>query len=176
MGFQHSTSGKVSCCPGLAQSGEARDLFRSNPALVWLAAVRAYDGALRPEEILNLCREKQVDILRRLLWPASKASLRLLRKTRLKNGDLGEARALRHVLMNAALLDATAHEREISLALLMILVRHPSLVQRHIVRLLNQRLGHRPLTGNGPSPGRNASSACSPSTSRSAGAAAGGCV
>lgn len=127
--------------PYLARHSDARDLFRGNPNLFWLIAAGAHEGSVRPDDVLKLCRAKQVDALGRLLWPVSKATLRLLRKTRVQDGSLGEAKTLRDALMTLSIVEATAHESEVPLCLLTILTRYPSLVQRHLVRLLSQRVG-----------------------------------
>ena len=133
--------GQVPMLSYMARYPAARDLFVGNPNLLWLVVISVHDGLMSSTTVGDLCRAKQVDILRKITWPVSKGTLRLLRKTVLQDGTLGESRALGEAIRNIAVINATAHEKRVTLALLTLLGRYPVLVRRHFVSMLNRHFG-----------------------------------
>ncbi len=67
----------------LAISTEANDLIASNPTLFWLLVTSAFDADWSVEDICRMCRFRQIDIVERINGHATKATVRLLRKSKL---------------------------------------------------------------------------------------------
>ena len=120
-------AGQCTMLRWIAHYPAAMDLCVSNPKLLWLLAVAVRDARVREEQIARLLRERQVKILARLCGGASKASLRLLKKTALRDGSLEEARVVLHALRRPLLWRLLAHDAAVDVALLDLLRRHPPL-------------------------------------------------
>ena len=119
---------------------EVADLLRSNPNLYWLLARAVYDSRIDQEHIAGLCRRKQLEILKRLIPSATKATLRLLARIEPEFGALFEARVITTVLSRSRTVAATAHQPMVPYRLLEVLERHSRLAESSLVTLILREL------------------------------------
>ena len=114
----------------------ATELLIGNPMLLWIVACAVYDNHVDPDEVPRLYRRKQVEILRRVLPLTKKAALRLLSRTEIELGTIGEARVITHAVSREPIVAATAHEPRIRYGLLEVLGMYPRLAEFRLSALL----------------------------------------
>lgn len=122
----------------LACYPEARDLFNSNPKLLWLLATAIFDSNVDEDELPHLLRKKQVEILGRIFKPPSPSALRFLQKVELVDGDLIEARTIIRALKKPIIQRIVAHLQSVSITLLRTLYDNPDLAIPSVARFLTE--------------------------------------
>ncbi|MCP4982637.1 MAG: hypothetical protein GY935_19340 [Gammaproteobacteria bacterium] len=122
----------------LARYPEARDLCYTNPKLLWLLTTAIFDSSVDEDELPQLLRKRQVEILARIFKPCSPSALRILHKVDLISGDLREARTIIRALKKSYFRKTVAHLPSISTIVLRTLYDHPDLVLPSVARLLTE--------------------------------------
>lgn len=139
---RHFQFGQCAMLRWLARYPAARDLCNSNPSLFWLLTAAIYDSNFDEDEIPSLLRQKQVVIMGRLIKPASRSALRILRKVEIESGDLQEARIIIRALKKPHIRKIVAHLESVSTALLKTISNNPDLAMSPAARFLAEKLGN----------------------------------
>ncbi len=123
-----------------ALQGVVEDLAESNANLLWLLAYGVYEGRIAPDDVGALCRLKQAETLRVLTGAGSKAQVRFLRKVRIEEGTLSEARLVFDSVRDQALVHALRHVQRVPIELLSVLATHPRLAHEELVPIIAVKL------------------------------------
>jgi hypothetical protein len=119
-----------------AQAPETRDLLTSNSLLLWLLMLAVYEGRIEFEHLPDYCRWRQRRLLATIGGPAAVSAQSLLQKIELEDGTLGEAELIKSAIEDPEIVEEVRHLPMIPVTLLAILVQHPRLVGKGLVRLL----------------------------------------
>jgi hypothetical protein len=125
----------------LARYQAARDLWKGNSRLLWLLTAAVYDSSVDEDEIPGLLQQKQVVIMGRIIKPASRSAVRMLRKVEIATGDLAEARVIIRALKKPHIRKIVTHLHSISTNLLKTISDNPDLALSPVARFLAEKLG-----------------------------------